>query len=92
MREEICTTRRQGRTFDVARVRVEPHELDRLVVRPRGDQVTDGAPGEAVDAALVVFGSFEQDRRLVCNMVFPGIAINQEEQTSKFILPVLISS
>ena len=34
--------------------RVEVHQLDSLVVAPRGDEVTLGAPGQAVDGALVV--------------------------------------
>ena len=49
--------------------RVEVHQLDRLVVAAGGYQVTLGAPGKAVDGALVVLGPLEEDSRLVGLMV-----------------------
>ena len=57
------------RTLDVARVGVEAHQLDGLVVAAGGDQVADRAPGQAVDGALVVLGALKQHRRLVGDVV-----------------------
>lgn len=45
----------------VARMAIEPHQLDSLVVGAGGKQVAGGAPSEAVDAALVVFGALKED-------------------------------
>ena len=59
-------------TLDVARVGVEPHQLDRLVVAAGGDEVSHGTPGQAVDGALVVLGALEQHRGLVGDVVISG--------------------
>ena len=56
-------------TFHVTRVGIEPHQLDRFVVAPRGDQITSRAPGEAVNRSFMMLGTLKEDGRLARSMV-----------------------
>lgn len=58
-------------TFQVRRVRVEPHQFDRFVIGASGHEVANGRPGKAVYGPFVVFRPLEEDHGLVGFMVFP---------------------
>lgn len=51
--------------LQVRGLRVEPHELHRLVIASGRHEVPGGRPGHAVDRPLVMPRPFEQHRRLV---------------------------
>lgn len=51
---------------------VVAHQFDGFVVGAGGDEIALGRPGHAVDAALVVFGAFEEDGRLERGVLLAG--------------------
>jgi len=55
--------------LQIRRVRVEPHQLYRLVVAAGSDQRSIRRPRHAVYRALVVSGTFEQHGRLLGHMI-----------------------
>ena len=59
------------RTVHIARVGVEAHKFDRLVVAAGGDEIAGRTPGQAVNRSLVVFGALEEHRRRVRRVIIP---------------------
>lgn len=51
---------------------VVAHQLDGLVIGTGGDEIALRRPRHAIDAALVVFGAFEQHRRLERGVLLTG--------------------
>lgn len=64
-----------ARTVHITRVCIEFHELDCLVIRAGGNEISHGAPGQAINGAFVVFGALEQYRWLVGGVILPAVIL-----------------
>jgi len=56
--------------LQIRRVRVEPHQLDRLIIASGGDQRSVWRPRHAIYRTFVMSGTFEQHGRLLSHVIF----------------------
>ena len=69
-------------TFHVTRIRIESHQFHRFVIATRGNQIAGRTPAQAVNRSFVMFGSFEQNGRLLRCVIVAAIK-KQKKQKKK---------